>query len=141
MNSCNLMGNLTRDVELKDVGEHKLAKFGLAVNKKFKDKEEPMFIDCECWGNRAEVLANYFHKGSRILINNAELRMDVWEKDGEKRSKHKLVITDFHFVDRKKDSEESQAAPQQTQKQAPKKNSSPKKTPEQSASDEQQPPF
>jgi len=100
MNKSTIMGNLTRDVEVKDVGEHKVAKFGVAVNEKYKDKEETMFIDCECWGNRAEVLEKYFKKGSRILLEG-KLKFETWEKDGDKRSKHKITVSDFWFVDRK----------------------------------------
>lgn len=134
-NKTVLMGNLTRDVEVKPVGDTKVAKFGLAVNEKFKDKEETMFIDCACWGNRADVLEKYFKKGSQILVEG-KLKLETWEKDGEKKSKHTIFVTDFSFVDRvNKDGAES--APKTSAPQ--KKNSSPK--PASKQNDDEVPPF
>ena len=107
MNKVMLLGNLTRDVEVKMVGENKVAKFGMANNRKFKDKEDTTFMDCECWGKRADVLEKYFHKGTRILVEG-ELRQDNWEDKttGEKKSRYKIAVTDFWFQDSKKNSEE-----------------------------------
>jgi len=104
-NKVLLMGNLTRDVQLKSVaGGQAVAEIGIAVNRKFKlkdgtEKEEVTFVDCECWGPRADVIAKYFSKGKPIFIEG-RLKLDSWEdKDGQKRSKMRVVIEDFQFVE------------------------------------------
>jgi single-strand DNA-binding protein len=104
-NKVLLMGNLTRDVQLKSLPSGQpVAEIGIAINRKFKtkdgqDREEVTYVDCECWGPRAEVIAKYFSKGKPIFIEG-RLKLDSWEdKDGQKRSKMRVVIDDFQFVE------------------------------------------
>ncbi|MCE2882380.1 MAG: single-stranded DNA-binding protein [Planctomycetaceae bacterium] len=104
-NKVLLMGNLTRDVQLKSTsGNQSVAEIGLALNRKYKtkdgqDREEVTYVDCECWGPRAEVIAKYFSKGKPIFIEG-RLKLDSWEdKDGQKRSKLRVVVDDFQFVE------------------------------------------
>ncbi|MFM7133267.1 MAG: single-stranded DNA-binding protein [Planctomycetota bacterium] len=104
-NKVLLMGNLTRDVQLKSTaGNQSVAEIGLAVNRKYRtkdgqDREEVTYVDCECWGSRAEVIAKFFSKGKPIFIEG-RLKLDTWEdKDGQKRSKLRVVVDDFQFVD------------------------------------------
>lgn len=96
-NKVLLMGNLTRDVQLKSTsGGQSVAEIGLALNRKYKtkdgqDREEVTYVDCECWGPRAEVISKYFSKGKPIFIEG-RLKLDTWEdKDGQKRSKLRVV--------------------------------------------------
>jgi len=105
VNKVFLMGNLTRDIEMRSLPSGTpVAKFGLAVNERFKDRndqwqERANFIDCEIFGRRAEVMSQYLSKGSPVFIEG-KLRLDQWEtQQGEKRSKLKVVIDDFQFVD------------------------------------------
>lgn len=104
-NKVLLMGNLTRDVQLKSLPSGQpVAEIGIAINRKFKtkdgqDREEVTYVDCECWGPRAEVIAKYFSKGKPIFVEG-RLKLDSWEdKDGQKRSKMRVVIDDFQFVE------------------------------------------
>ncbi len=104
-NKVILMGNLTRDVQLKHTaGNQPVADISIAINRKFKtkdgqDREEVTYVDCECWGPRAEVISKYFTKGKPIFIEG-RLKLDSWEdKDGQKRSKMRVVIDDFQFVE------------------------------------------
>jgi single-strand DNA-binding protein len=104
-NKVILMGNITRDVQLKQTsGNQSVVELGIAVNRKYKlkdgtEKEEVTFVDCECWGPRAEVIAKYFSKGKPIFIEG-RLKLDTWEdKDGSKRSKMRVMIEDFQFVE------------------------------------------
>lgn len=91
-NRVVLVGNLTRDVELKYVGDGKaVANFGLAVNEKYKDKEETTFVDLTAWGRTAEIISEYTSKGSQLMIEG-RLKLDQWEQDGVKRSKLKVVV-------------------------------------------------
>ncbi len=80
-NKVLLMGNLTRDVELKQTaGNQSVAEIGLAVNRRFKDRdgndrEETTFVDCEAWGRTAEVMAQYLAKGRPVFIEG-RLKLD-----------------------------------------------------------------
>ena len=104
-NKVMLMGNLTRDVEIRHTsGNTAIGKFGLAVNRKFKtqsgeQREEVTFVDCEAWGRTAEVIAQYLSRGSPIFIEG-RLKLDQWEdkNGGGKRSKHLIVVENFQFI-------------------------------------------
>ncbi len=105
-NKVMLMGNLTRDVEVRHTsGNQAVANIGLAVSRKWRSqdgelREETAFVDCEAWGKTAETLSKYVSKG-RPLFVEGRLKLDQWEKDGQKHSKLKVVIEDFRFVDSK----------------------------------------
>jgi len=107
LNKVMLMGNLTRDVELKTTpGNQTVGNLGLAINRKWKtpdgeQREETTFVDCEAWGKTAEILAKYLSKGRPVYLEG-RLKLDQWEdKDGQKRSKMRVVIEEFQFVDSK----------------------------------------
>lgn len=104
-NKVILMGNLTRDPELKrTTTDMAVAQIGVAVNRKFKDrdgnlKEETTFVDCEAWGRTAETMAKYLTKGKPIFVEG-RLKLDQWQdKEGNNRSKLKMVIENFQFID------------------------------------------
>ncbi|MDZ4828986.1 MAG: single-stranded DNA-binding protein [Phycisphaerae bacterium] len=104
LNKVMIMGNLTRDVELKQIPNgQQVAQIGLALNRRFKtkegeDREEVTFVDCEAWGRQAEVIAQYMSKGKPIFIEG-RLKLDTWEdKDGKKQSKMRVVVEDFQFI-------------------------------------------
>lgn len=106
-NTVTLIGNLTRDPELKNLnGDRVVAQFGLAVNKRWRGadgepREEAMFIDIEAWGRTAELASQYLTKGSSCLIHGS-LKLDTWEdKDGSKRSRHRIVANQIQFMDRR----------------------------------------
>ena len=92
-----LVGNVTRDIELRTVGEDntKVCDLGVAYNKRRKIsdggyEDEAHFFDVTLWGKTAQTAADYLKKGSPVLIEG-ELAQDRWEKDGQKRSKVKIV--------------------------------------------------
>ena len=109
-NKVLLMGNPTRDPEVRHTsGDRAVANFGLAVNRRYKTasgekREEVTFVDCEAWGYTGENIGKFFAKGRPIFIEG-RLKLDTWEdrKDGSKRSKLKVVVENFQFVDSKKD--------------------------------------
>ena len=103
-NRVILMGNLTRDPELRILeGETSVCHVGLAVNRAYRDQkgdkqEEVTFVDCEAWRRNAETIAQYLTKGSPIHIEG-RLRLDQWnDKEGNPRSKLKVVIERFQFI-------------------------------------------
>ena len=89
-----MLGNLTREPETKQLTNTTLTEFGMAVNDRVKKGgewvDEVCFIDVTCFGRTAEVVQEYLHKGSSVLVEG-KLRLEQWEKDGQKRSKHKIV--------------------------------------------------
>lgn len=104
-NKVLLMGNLTRDIELRHVSSNMaVANIGLAVNRRFRTsdgetKEETTFVDCEAWGRTAEVMSQYLHKGRPVFIEG-RLKLDQWEdQQGGKRSRLKIVVESFQFID------------------------------------------
>jgi single-strand DNA-binding protein len=105
-NKVILMGNLTRDPELRYTANNMaICKFGLAVNRRFKDgasgewKEEPTFVDITIFGARAEPFAKYHSKGKPAFIEGS-LRLDTWDdkNGGGKRSKLYVVADNWEFV-------------------------------------------
>jgi len=128
-NKVILVGNLTRDVELKYTPSGTaIAKFGLATNRTYKDtmtgenKQETMFIDITVFGRSAEVANQYLKKGKRVLIEG-RLVLDQWvDSTGQKRSRHSIVAEKVQFMDTRSESESSgynnyQPQPAQTQPQ------------------------
>ena len=107
-NKVILVGNLTRDVELKYTPSGTaIAKFGLATNRTYKDsmsgqnKQEVMFIDITVFGRSAEVANQYLKKGKKILVEG-RLVFDQWvDASGNKRSKHSIVAEKVQFMDNK----------------------------------------
>lgn len=111
-NRVILVGNLTRDVELKYTPNGMaIAKFGLATNRSYKDnttgelKQEVMFIDITVFGRSAEVANQYLKKGKKVLVEG-RLVLDQWvDSSGQKRSKHSVVADKIQFMDPKESSD------------------------------------
>jgi len=107
-NKIILAGNLTRDPEMRTLQNGtNVCKFGLATNRKFKtqsgeNREEVLFIDIEAWGKQAEIIEQHCNKGSSLLVEG-RLRLETWEKDGHKNSRHLVVLEGFQFLGTRKD--------------------------------------
>jgi len=94
-NRVVLVGNLTRDPELRYIPSGTaVSEIGLAINDRVKRNEqwvdETTFVDVTLWARTAEVANEYLSKGSSVLIEG-RLKLDTWEKDGQKRSKLHVV--------------------------------------------------
>ena len=103
-NRVILMGNLTRDPDIRSTGATgmKVARLGLAVNERRKDRggqmqDFPVFIDVDAWDKLAELCGQYLSKGSPILVEG-RLQMDSWEKDGVKHQKLKVRASTIKFL-------------------------------------------
>ena len=104
-NKVILMGNLTRDPQLKYLpSQMAVAEFGIACNRKFRtqsgeDREEVTFVDCAAFGKTGELINKFFQKGKPIFIDG-RLKYDQWEdkQGGGKRSKLSIVVENFQFV-------------------------------------------
>jgi single-strand DNA-binding protein len=104
INKVIMAGNITRDPEVKFLeNERCVCSFSLAVNESYKDKngekkENVTFIDCEAWGRTAELVGQYLKKGSPCFIEG-KLKLEKWDdKDGNKRSKLKVVADSVQFL-------------------------------------------
>ncbi|HKB56327.1 MAG TPA: single-stranded DNA-binding protein [Lacunisphaera sp.] len=105
LNKVMLIGNLTRDPELRVTPKGTaICQFSLAVNRKFRDesgadREEVTYVDIEAWGKSGENIAKYCTKG-RPLFVEGRLRLDQWEDKTtkEKRSRMKVVCDNFQFL-------------------------------------------
>ena len=102
-NKVFLMGNLTRDPQLTYLpSQTPVAEFGMAVNDRRKQQDgsyadKVNFIDLTMFGKRAEVLNQYVKKGDPLFIEG-KLDYQSWEKDGQKRSKLKVIVQNFEFL-------------------------------------------
>lgn len=104
-NKVILMGNLTRDPELKYTPKGTpVARLGMALNRRWTSeggevREETVFVDIEAWGPQAETISKYVKKGSPLLVEG-RLRMDQWDdkQTGQKRTKLVVVCENARFV-------------------------------------------
>ncbi len=135
-NKVIIVGNLTRDIELKYAPSGTaIGSTGIASTRKFKGgdgqmKEEVLFVDITAFGRTAEVMNQYLRKGSKLLVEG-RLKLDSWtDQNGGKRSKHSVTIENMTMLDSKGDNPgggggnynqapssapQQQAAPQQQQ--------------------------
>jgi len=104
-NKVILMGNLTRDPELRYTPKGTaVAKLGLAVNRTWRNadgqqQDETTFVDVDAFGKQAETLGQYMQKGRPILVEG-RLKLDQWEdkNTGQNRSKLGVILEKFSFV-------------------------------------------
>jgi single-strand DNA-binding protein len=105
LNSVNIMGNLTRDPELKTIPSGKsVCSLSIANNRVYTKNGERVtevsYFDIEVWGVIAENCAKYLKKGSGIIVEG-RLKQDRWEKDGKTQSKVRIAANSIHFMPRK----------------------------------------
>lgn len=104
VNQVIMMGNLTRDPELRQTPSgQSVVSFSLALNRSYKDQsgewqEATDYIDVAAWGPLAERVAQYMTKGRRCLVQG-RLQSRSWEQDGQKRSKVEVLANDVTFLD------------------------------------------
>lgn len=95
-NRVILMGNITRDIELKYIrSDLAVTEIGMAVNDRRKSQsgewvDETTFVDVTLWGRTAEIASQYLSKGSPVMIEG-RLKLDTWETEGQKRSKLRVI--------------------------------------------------
>ena len=116
INRVIISGNLTRDPELKRTHDGKaVLQLGLAVNDRRKNQQTgewedvANFVDCTMFGTRAERVAQYLSKGSKVTIEG-KLRYHSWEaQDGGKRSKLEVVVDEIDLGPRTAQQQPAQA--------------------------------
>ena len=125
LNSVNIMGNLTRDPELKYTNSGRsVCNLSIANNRVYTKNGEKVtevsYFDIEVWGVIAENCAKYLSKGSGIIVEG-RLKQDRWEKDGKTQSRVRIAANNIHFLPKRgegnqapqvKQNEESSVEPQ-----------------------------
>lgn len=102
-NQVVLMGNLTRDPELRQTPNgQSVCSFSLALNRSYKDssgewQEVTDFVDIVAWAALGERVAQYLSKGRPALVSG-RLQSRRWEQDGQKRSKVEVIANDVTFL-------------------------------------------
>ena len=106
INSVSISGNITRDAELRQTASGMaVLGFSVAVNDRRKNaqtdqwEDYPNFIDCSMFGTRAERIAQYLVKGTKVAVLG-KLRWSQWERDGQKRSKIEVIVDEIEFMSR-----------------------------------------
>lgn len=104
INRATISGNLTRDSELRSTASGMpVLSFSVAVNDRRKNNQTgewedvPNFIDCTMFGSRAQSLAQYLVKGTKVAVEG-KLRWSQWERDGQKRSKIEVIVDSLDFM-------------------------------------------
>jgi len=130
-NKVILVGNLTRDPELKYLPSGSaLCSTGIATNRKWKDsqgeqKEEVCFVDVTFFGRTAEIVNQYLHRGSKVLVEG-RLKLDQWtDQNGGKRSKHTVTVDTLQMLDSKGSNSGESAKPQQNSNYQPQQRPAP----------------
>lgn len=117
LNKVLLMGRLTRDPQSRTTPSgQSVCELSLAVNRSYKhgeqQRDETCFVNVTVWGRSADACAKCLAKGSLVLVEG-RLKLDQWEKDGQKRSKLGVVAEGVQFLDRTKAAQEWPAQPEQ----------------------------
>ena len=104
-NSFNGIGRITKEPELRTVGEKNVLDFTIAITRPFAKKDHPEsdFIDCTAWGSTADNITKFFGKGDRIGVSGRVEVKPYEDKDGVKRKSFKVIVDDFEFIENKKD--------------------------------------
>lgn len=120
MNKVILMGNLTRDPEIRYTQGEKtmaIARFSLAINRRFSREGETNvdFFNCTAFGRQAEFVEKYFRQGSRMLLVGRVQNDNYTNKNGEKVYSVQIMADEIEFAERKQAGGNNTA--EQTQKQ------------------------
>ena len=114
MNNINIIGTMTRDLELKYLPSGvAVGSFAIAVNQDYKKQdgtkvEKASFFDVKVIGKQSEIINQYFSKGSRIGITG-ELDQETWQDNqGQNRSKVVIKLEKFSFIDKKSNDNQGQ---------------------------------
>lgn len=110
MNQVNLIGNLTKDLELRATSTGtNITSFNLAVR---RDKDNTDFIPCSAFGKTAELLSKYCSKGSKLAITGTLRQSSYTDKEGNKKSSMSVLVSSIEMLDSKKKEESKEESKQ-----------------------------
>lgn len=105
-NSIILTGRITKDLEIKEVGQNKVTHFSLAVDNPFK-RDDTSFFHIEAWNRTADLLTEYCGKGSKILVEGSARQNTFNDKEGNNRERVVFNANRIEFLDSKSSSNQS----------------------------------
>lgn len=119
MNKCSLIGRMTKDPEVKRTQSgNSVCSFNVAVDRKYKDangQRQTDFISCTAWRQVADIIGQYFHKGSRIGLTGSLQTRSYEDQSGRKVTVTEVLVEEIDFLEPKQKTE----AVQQTQETLP----------------------
>ena len=104
MNKCVLMGRLTRDPEIRVNNDKTVARFSIAVDRRFKrdgDEQTADFINCVAFGKTAEFVEKYAHKGTKFIVEGRIQTGSYTNKDGVRVYTTDIVVEQLEFAESK----------------------------------------
>lgn len=109
MNNINIIGRVTKDIELRYLPANNtpVCSFSIAVDDGFGDKKKTYFFNCQAWQKTAENIVKFFNKGDLIGISGRLTTREWTDKDDKKRIITEIVVNDFTFCNGKKSESES----------------------------------
>ena len=105
MNRATLIGRLTRDSEIKEIGQNKICTFTLAMTRQFANSEgvrEADYVDCVAFNKTGEIISKYTEKGSQIGITG-RIQTGKYEKEGRTYKTFQVVVDEIQLLDSKKE--------------------------------------
>lgn len=106
MNKIELIGRLTKDPEIRQNGDNTVARYTLAVDRKFKRENEHTadFLPCIAFGKTAEFVEKYFHKGNRMALTGRVQTNSYTNKEGQKVYTTDVIVEEVEFCESKSES-------------------------------------
>lgn len=100
MNNVILMGRTTKDIELREAGNTKVANFSLAVDREYKKEGQPEadFFNCTAFGKTAEFMEKYITKGSKILVSGSLQNNNYTDREGKSRVQTVVMVNRVEFA-------------------------------------------
>ena len=121
MNSCNFVGRLTKDPEVKTSSNGKsFCNFSIAVDKGYKDSQgnrQADFIPCMAWDKTADLIFKYFKKGNLIGVSG-RMESRTYEDNGNKRTAYSIVVNNIDFIGGKSEVKEDNKPQEETKEEA-----------------------
>ena len=118
MNKTQLIGNLVSDVEFKQSASGTgVARLRLAVRRNFKNQQNEYdsdFINCVAFGKTAEMISQYFNKGSKIAVDGRIQTGSYDNKQGQRVYTTDIIIENFYFIESRKQNNQGYQQPSQS---------------------------
>lgn len=110
MNKVELLGRLTKDIEIRKGKKSNVGIFTLAVKRPYskEQKEDTDFIDCVVFGKLLDIMTKYTNKGMQIVVCGSIQNSSYTDKDGNNRIKTTINVSDFYFTEFKTKKEDEQ---------------------------------
>jgi len=102
-----IVGRMGRSAEVKEAGDHRVAKFSLACNTSWKKDDPASWFDCEAWNKTGDIVAEYGEKGKQLAITGTPKIQTYVDKDGNNRKSFTITVTSLQLLGSKDDGSKS----------------------------------